>query len=211
MKFMIRSLAVAGILACAATARADFSVELDREFSGAFEPEGSSPWLTASFTDVMADTVRLTLEATNLTDAEFVGVWSFNVEGGATGLSLSGSDDTQITPTSIEYGSDDFKADGDGFFDLRFTWGNGQFTAGESAWFEFTQSGLTSDDFNLLSLGSGNSPDGLVTAAHVQGIGTDDANSGWITGETTTEEVPLPAALVLAVVGLGGAGLIRRR
>lgn len=208
-------MAVAGVLAFAASARADFSVGLDREFSGATAPEGATPWLTATITDVATDTVRITLEATHLTDAEFVSVWDFNVAGaaGATGLSLGDYSDSDIASTTISFGSDAFKADGDGYFDLSFTWGNGQFTAGDSAWFEFTRSGLTADDFNDLSLGSGNSPDGLVTAAHVQGIGDTNSNSGWITGTpgSTTQEVPIPGALMLASAGLGIVGFVRRR
>jgi len=217
MKRFIRVLAVAGVLAFAASARADFSVGLDREFSGATAPEGATPWLTATITDVATDTVRITLDATHLTDAEFVSIWDFNVAGaaGATGLSLNNYSDSDIASTTISFGSDAYKADGDGYFDLSFSWGNGQFTAGDSAWFEFTRSGLTADDFNDLSLGSGNSPDGLVTAAHVQAIGPSNSQSGWITGTptttTTTEEAPIPGALMLASAGLGIVGFVRRR
>lgn len=212
-------MAVVGVLAFAASARADFSVGLDREFSGGTAPEASAPWITATIADVAPDTVRLTLDATHLTGSEFVSVWSFNVAGanGATGWSslsnLTASSDADIATTGIEYGDDAFKADGDGYFDIRFTWGNGQFTAGENAWFEFTSSGLTADDFNDLSLGSGNSPSGLVSAAHVQSIG-QAGQSGWITGTpttTVTNEAPIPGALMLASAGLGIVGFVRRR
>jgi len=203
------------LLTFAGVTRADFSVGLDREYSGATAPVGTAPWLTATITDVAPNTVRISLAATHLTGSEFVSEWDFNVAGalGAAGLSLSASSDADIASTGISLGSDAYKADGDGYFDLSFTWGNGQFTTGDSAWFEFTRSGLTADDFNELSLGSGNSPDGLITAAHVQAIGPSNSQSGWITGTpyTTTDKVPIPGALVLATAGLGIVGFVRRR
>jgi hypothetical protein len=44
-------------------------------------------------------------------------------------------------------------------------------------------------NFNIRSVGSGNSPNGLYVAAHVGGIGVNGDDSGWVT-------VPEPTTMI---------------
>jgi hypothetical protein len=51
------------------------TINLDREFSGGSNPSGPAPWLTATFTDIGANTVRLDMSrATTLATGEFISV-----------------------------------------------------------------------------------------------------------------------------------------
>jgi len=189
--------------------------DLDTEFSGATAPAGSTPWLTATFNDFgSSGVVRLTMGATNLTGSEFISVWNFNIDPSIDPTSLVTSYVSGENFNSLTLGTNCCKADGDGYFDISFQWNNGVFTAGETSVFDFTLAGLTADDFNYLSLGSGNSPDGLETAAHVQSIGTTGANSGWITGGGDTPDtppVPEPSTFLLLGSGLLGLYGLRKR
>lgn len=186
---------------------------LDAEFSGATDPAGPDPWVTATFDDsVGPDVVRLTLSTVGLTGDEFLSGFYFNF--GAPGT-LSGSTivTSDATINGISFASDNFKADGDGYFDLLIDFApppgsfSNKFTAGETVVIDFAGTGITAESFDYLSLGAGNSPDGLPVAAHIQGIGPTGADSGWITGGS----VPEPGTIALLSVGLLGMGLIRRR
>ena len=192
--------------------------ELDREFSGADDPAGPTPWLTATFDDGGSPgSVRLTMEATNLVGNEFVSRWLFNVKPtiDPTTLGVAFTDIANVGLSSLTLGFDCCKADGDGFFDMQFNFNNGAFTSGESAVIDFSKPGLKAEDFDFLSTGAGNSPEGLATAAHVQGIGTNDEGSGWITGvDGNGRNLPEPTSMLLigaGLLGLGGVVRARRR
>ncbi|RJQ55610.1 MAG: PEP-CTERM sorting domain-containing protein [Nitrospiraceae bacterium] len=187
------------------------SINLDTEFSGATPPAGTAPWLTATFDDAgTPGSVMLTMSTANLTGTEFVSTWSFNLNPALNPVSLNFAYSSGEMFSSLTQGVNCCKADGDGFFDISFNFNNGAFTSGETSVFNITGiPTLTALDFDFLSLGSGNSPDGLKTAAHVQSIGVDGNDSGWITGETTV--VPEPGTVFLLGAGLVGLGLYGRK
>ena len=161
-------------------------------------------WLTAIFSDNTNGTVDLTLDASNLVDVEFTRRWYFNFDPtkDATLLVFSpGVGDAPDAASPIQTGEDAFRSGGDGMFDILFLWNpSNQIFDEDGFWTTRIRRSDGADvfasDFDFLSLGGGESPEGLFTAAHVQGIGVDGLDSGWVT-------IPAPGAVVLGGLGLG--------
>ena len=82
-------------------------------------PQGVSPWLTLTFTDLGTNSVRADFTATDLTGSEFVSEWFFNFDPALDPTLLTFTPITPVTgaftlPT-IFTGTDAFKANGGGF------------------------------------------------------------------------------------------------
>jgi len=184
------------------------SMDLDTEISGAQAPEGLPPWLNATFDDGGSPgLVTMTLTAINLTATEFVSVWLFNLDEPLDPANLLFSAPAKtgsfVAPT-IYLSADTYKADGDGFFDMKFEFSNSdgadnRFGAGDAAVYTVTGiATLRAASFDVdSSPGGGN--DVWDTVAKVQGV--DGEGSGWTAPE------PVALGLLLA----GSLGLLRRR
>jgi hypothetical protein len=210
---IITSIVIALTVGFVGSASADVVFGTCVEFSGATPPEGTPPWVTARFAD-SGYAVRLTMDAYNLVDVEFIGEWLFNVDPAA-GVDPADLVFTRIegdgptaADTTVLRQAEAFKADGDGFFDIKFEFppppgGDAKFQAGEYVVWDITRTGIDLDPwmFNWISSGSAG---GLFTAAHIQGIGIGGDDSGWVT-------IPAPGAALLGVIGLGLVGRIWRR
>lgn len=202
--------------AAAGTLTFDFNIE----FSGGTPPAGTAPWISATFDDSFGgpNTVRLTMSTANLVGQEFVGSWYFNFDPALdpTLLSIVGVDTTAVGATTIGLGTDAFKADGDGKYDILFDFPPppgafaGKFTAGETVVYDITYVSpidVSSFDFDSAPDG-GHGP--FRSAAHVQGIGPDGEDSGWV-APGNGRQIPEPAALLILGAGLLGLGMLRRR
>ena len=191
-------------------AAADFYYHLNNTFSGS-SPSGPAPWVDAFFHDVSPGTVDLTISAVGLTGTEFLSEFYINLNPidfatnlVFTKLSTSGT----FSLPSISEGTDSFKADGDGKYDVLFNFGTANGTTldgGESITYQITGiAGLTALDFNYLSLpAGGHGP--FLAAGHVQGIMCSTDTSGWIS-PTGLTPVPEPSTSVLLSAALGLIG-----
>lgn len=238
------TLGVAGVLvgvgAGQVRAQGLYTIQLGYEFSGATPPAGTPiPWLTARFFDssyvgtlpgavalLSANQVLLSMETTNLVGTEKVSEWYFNFNtakdpiasmsfSAVSGTGLVAA--TSVTTDRSNSGSG-LKADGDGYFDIGFSFdtsgANKLVNATDSLYVLTWTSAITVDDFKNLSQGGDPAKTGFKTAAHVQGIGSDGSKSGWITdgGGGGGGIIPEPAFYQMAaLLGLGGLGLLRLR
>jgi hypothetical protein len=139
----------------------------------------------------------------------------FNLDPSLDPTSLSFTRDSGSGPTaantSIQTGTDAFKAGGDGLYDILFDFppSTGQqaarFNAGEDLVYTITGTGITADSFNFFA-----TPDGgfgpYLSAAKFQDTGPGQLDSDWVGA------VPIPAAVWLFSSGLLGLfGIARRK
>jgi hypothetical protein len=212
--------------------------ELDEEYTEGTAPAGPSPWLTATFIDVGFNQVQLTLDASGLTDGEFVSGWYFNIDPVVAALGFSWFPPTVVSGPSFISGSgvgsnnqnasgadeDMYKAGGykgDGF-DIYFKFetsndpGSDRFTAGSVATYTFTVSNLTEvlfpESFNFM-----NEAGYFYSAAHVQGIDNSIAfiNSEFLDDDdgsgwigATTSIAAIPEPATIILIGAGLATLL---
>jgi len=191
------------------TAASEYQYLFDQAFSGAAPAASNSVWMGADFRDISAGTVQLTVSNLNLTGAENVDQLYLNLNPALDPTKLqftfvSGSGGFDLP--SIMEGTNAFKADGDGEYDILFNFTHNsnsqhQFTQGEYFTFDITGiTGLTAADFAYLSF-----PDGGVgpfyAAAHIQRIGSASL-SGWISADMVTPITPIPEPSAAAIIAI---------
>jgi hypothetical protein len=150
-----------------------------------------------------------------MTSGEFIRSWFFNLDPAISPTALTMTQNSGPVATALEAATNAYRADGGPFMDIRLSFAtsgaqrfDGDFS---SAVFTFSATGLTANSFRQYGLGAGNSPNGLLHAAHIQGIPGD--GSAWTTGGEVVI-VPLPPAAWAGLSGLaiaGGVVHVRRR
>lgn len=162
----------------------------------AHAPDGTAPWLTATFDDGGSKgSVNLTLSSSGLVNEEYVASWYFNLGSGldddlgnpSTGSGGLTTDVLSIQPviadssydaiyaaTKIRTGHNSFHAASDGAFDILFDFSqnasnnNKRFLAGFELKYTITGANLSAQSFNSISEANGGSDNRIFySAAHV--------------------------------------------
>ena len=196
----------------AATLQLDFGVSFgDPGDPDTMAPDGAGPWMTAFFDDNnTAGSVTLTLTVDGgIGIAEVTEVY-LNVDDAIGGANLGITSTGGTGPSAtIGLGTDLFKADADGWYDILFDLpppGSDTFGAGDTLVFDITGTNLVAGSFNFLSTPDPVDPNGpFLGAAKFQSTG-DGLQSDWVAA------VPVPAAVWLFGSGLLGLiGVARRK
>ncbi|MFZ0931349.1 MAG: VPLPA-CTERM sorting domain-containing protein [Syntrophobacteraceae bacterium] len=203
-------------------AEASYTLNFDptNTFSGT-APAGS---LTATFTDVTGG-VQLTVTSSLATgenlDPGKALYFNFNPSKDSSlgDLSFALTGNTGFSQQStVETGADSFKADGDGYYDIEFTYtpSTKAFTTGESQTYLIKDSGgsITASDFTQYLSSTGGGTGDWYAAVHVQNTPSGGSGSAWVGAESAEVGVsptPIPAAAWLFGSGLAGLIGIKRK
>lgn len=214
--------AIAGLLLPSKANASGILYQFDTPFPADASPDGSSPWIDASFQDATGGGVLLTVTNLGLTSSEFMqgngsgangGIFfNINPNDDPTSLTFTLKSETANFGTYINTGENAFKADGDGKYDIVFDFSTHLFAGGASFTYLISGiSGLTSSDFAYLSEPAGGSGP-FYAAAHVMGLSPNASNSTWIepgSGPLQLFPVPEPSSFALIAASFGVWGTVR--
>lgn len=195
------------MLAAHVPAKADSGPVIFEDFVKFKGIGAGTPDLMATIENIFGG-VRITMFAPTLLGSDKITEWYFNVIVGVGTLPTHVSGQTGTAMAAL----DDFKADGDGFFDIRFqfpTGGSNTFDPGDTSVWDIPFIGLDAHDFLAPS-----APGGLAGVTFFSAVKL--GNAYWAPGTVHDEPVdvtpiPEPSTLLLLGSGLLAGGVFRKR
>jgi hypothetical protein len=204
-------------------AEGDLLLSLDTVYAGVGTPQGTSPWLMATFENLAANSVQLTMAYSGTASGtEYVSNWLFNFNPASEVLNLDIRSLSGIGADPIVKAVDGVKAGGDLLFDIQFSFAANTFNAGDTSvyllssteanepidalFFSFlstNSSGLTNYYSSANIIGAGGGINSWIAAATAQTPGPGPGP-----GPTP---VPEPATMILLGLGLGGLSVFGRK
>lgn len=191
------------------------TIQLGTVYTGDI-PDGSAPWLTATFTSDTGSTSGTLTLTSNLSDSDFlqglnnshstVG-WAFFLDQSLASISCSSG----TCANNALFGGSYNSASVPGVFNLAFGWPSqqGRFESGDTAVYALTFASPLSDS-PFAANGSG-----WWSVAHVQGITGPGSCSGWIVAGTggvlasgPCSQIPIQPVPEPAELGVFGLGLL---
>lgn len=213
-----------GSVARATTISIDATYNLNTVYTGSI-PDGTAPWLSASFNASQGSESGILTLTSNLTGSDFVqGLssnksalgWGFYLNSNIASVTCISGNCANTVLSGGAYNSGPVP----GIYNLAFGWNaQNRFTGADYAEYSLTfENALGTNPFSLNTAG-------WVSVAHIQGIGDSGSCSGWIVsgngepqggaqcGSTPPPNVPEPGVLGLFAFGLllTSIAVIRRR
>jgi hypothetical protein len=160
----------------------------------------STPWITATFVDLSANTVGLSINAPGLVNHQSVGTVYFYVGSGKGSLQATAVSGPSAKNFGV--GNAPFGSKKDSYIKLRFD----DFTHGDTAMIKITGAGLTAASF-----GGVTSPNQIAGMAQVLG---GSKGGAWVStggAATVVSSAPEPEIFATLMAGLAMIGFVARR
>jgi hypothetical protein len=204
----------------------DLSFGLNQPYAGTPSPQGISPWLSAKFENLSANSVRLTMDTGNLAagSSQWVGEWFFNFNDNLDLFALA------FTPQSgigFQFGSlsENGITDGTGrLFDFKFVFASSTFVPDAVSVYDITYKGVGGFDaasFEFKSFSNDPATVNFFSAAIVQGVGTGGNIVSQIAADSALKPgpgpgpgpnpVPEPTTMLLLSTGLATLSFFGRK
>lgn len=223
MKQQVLATAMVLALTAGPAAAASITWNAEFEFSESGDSISSANAIQLTLSDAVGGGVDFSLTGA-FAAGEFLSGLYLNFDPSKALIDASNfTNESGVAPESLNFGTNAFKADGDGDFDilLEFSTNPPRFDNNDTLTYLIT--GVTVADFNFLSVDGPEGKTGFPVAFRVQGLGANNEGSGWFTDrepvcdpspcdDPDPDPVPEPTSLILLGIGsLAGAAIVRRR
>jgi len=211
---MKKHLAAISLALAAASAQA-VDIGFTNEFSGGTDCAVAATGCSILTVTSIAGGVHFEFQGTMVPGEFITGLYgNFNGPGTLSMVNIGGTGSDSLE--GFSFGSNAFKADGDGFFDWKLDLSSNppRFDGTDTLTWDFL--GVTLPMFNSLSVDGPLGKTGFLFATHAQGL--VDGGSGWFQGAVPpggtpfdVTPVPEPETYALMMAGLAGVAYMSRR